>query len=161
MAFQLLGLGYAAWATLVNDYIMDNDDIQQTTLVRKLTRTPSMLFFDQGLVTPPLVVAQVGPSLTITLVQSDEHPTIAADIKIDFFPLASHPQGALTQAATTVIVQHLSEIGKKAKAAKGHAKLLLLLLHADLDTTTRVITNITQTRMRSRLANCRILLHTW
>ena len=78
------------------------------------------------------------------MVQSDDYPAIAANIKKDYFPPATNLQGALNQAATTLIVQHPSEIGKQKEAAKGHAKLLLLLLQANVDATTVAITNIAQ-----------------
>ena len=121
MAFQLIGLGYTAWATLINDHITDDKDIQKIFNLGESTHNNNFgifmtEFFDQNLVAPPLVIARVGPSLTILLFHSYDYPAITADFKKDYFPPATNPQGALSQAATMVIVQHSSEIGKKADA---------------------------------------------
>ena len=97
MAFKLLGPGYTACATLVNDHITDNNNIQHILDLGESTHNNNFNafateFFNQDPMAPTLVIAQVGPSLTITLVQLDEYPAIAADIKKDYFSPASHPQ---------------------------------------------------------------------
>ena len=149
LAFQNLGPGYAAWATLVNDYVTDDKDIQKVFDLGEIAHGNfdqfTKEYFPQDLVEPSLSIIRVGPSLPITMVQSDDYPAIAAEIKKDYFPAATNlHHGVLTQAATTLIVQHPSEIGKQKEAAKGHAKLLLLLLWADINEATGVITNVTQ-----------------
>ena len=149
LAFQNLGPGYAAWANLVNDYITDDDDIQKVFDLGETAHANFGQFaneyFPQELVSPCLSILRAGPSLPITMVQSDDYPAIAVEIKKDYFPAATNlHHGALTQAATTLIVQHPSEIGKQKEAAKGHAKLLLLLLRADVNEATGVFTNVTQ-----------------
>ena len=134
-------------ANLVNGYITDDDDIQKLFDLGETAHANfdqfTKEYFPQDLVAPSLSILRVGPSLPITMVQSDDYPAIAADIKKDYFPPATNlHHSALTQAATTLIVQHPSEIGKQKEAAKGNANLLLLLLRADVDATTGAIANI-------------------
>ena len=78
-------------------------------------------------------VRRVGPTTTLSLTQSDLYPTISDIIKKSFCFPSTSTQGVLSQAAATVIVQHPSEMGKKAEAVKGQ-----------LDQVTGAITNIIQ-----------------
>ena len=61
MAIQLLGLGYAAWATLINDHITDDNNIQKIFDLGESTHNNNFNvfvteFFNQYLVAPTLII---------------------------------------------------------------------------------------------------------
>ena len=65
---------------------------------------------------------RTGPCLSVTLVQLDDYPVLAAKIKRKFnLLLASGPLPGVT----TMTIQHPSEVGRDAEATKGMSKLLL------------------------------------
>ena len=71
----------------------------------------------------------MGPCLSVTLVQLDDYPVLAAELKREFNP---SPVSGLP-GVTTMTIQHPSEIGRNAEAAKGMLKLLLFCLCGDVN----------------------------
>ena len=146
-AFGRLGLGYATWISLANE-LLEEDENMDKVFENGIAEegaggsfdTFVSRYFHNNLATYGFKVRRVGPATTLTLTQSDFYPAIADDIKKNFGLYSAPSQSALGQLASTVIVQHSSEMGKKAEAEKGHAKLLLLHVCGDLDN--KAITNI-------------------
>ncbi len=73
---------------------------------------------------------RTGPCLSVTLVQSDDYPVLAAEIKREFNPLSA--SGPLP-GVTTMTIQHPSKVGRDAEATKGISKLLLFFLCGDVN----------------------------
>jgi hypothetical protein len=147
-AFTNLGPGYALWINLANGAIEDEEDVQKIidsgtgegtdgTFLSFVNR-----YFHSDCDKYGVKVRRVGPTTMLSLPQSNLYPTISDTIKKNFGLSLTSPQGGFNQATATVIVQHPSEMGKKAEAAKGQQKLLLMMLCGDIDLATGAITNI-------------------
>jgi hypothetical protein len=149
-AFTNLGPGYALWINLANGAIEDEEDVHKVidsgtgegtdgTFLSFVNR-----YFHSDCDKYGVEVRRVGPTTTLSLPQSSLYPTISDTIKKNFGLSSTSPQGGLSQATATVIVQHPSEMGKKAEAAKGQQKLLLMMVCGNIDLVTGTISNITQ-----------------
>jgi len=149
-AFANLGPGYALWINLANGAIEDEEDIHKTIesgIAEAVDGTCQSLvnrYFHSDCDKYGVEVRRVGPTTTLSLPQSSLYPTISDTIKKNFGLSSTSPQGGLSQATATVIVQHPSEMGKKAEAAKGQQKLLLMMVCGNIDLVTGTISNIIQ-----------------
>ena len=144
-AFANLGPGYATWIATAADSIVDNDDIHKVFdngSAAHGNRFDSFVaeYFTNDRAKSGLPITRAAPTITLTSVQSDEYQAIAMDIKKEYFKAS--PQGVISQAATTVIVQHSGKIGKKAEAVKGLQKLFLFHVCAKIDFTSGVVSNV-------------------
>lgn len=144
-AFKLLGPGYDSWVKTAAEAIEVDDDMDKVFDNGSAANGGKFdafvaEFFTNDRAKSGLPITRAPPTLSLTSVQSEEYPAIAMEIKKEYLPAA--PQGVISQAATTLIVQHSGEIGKKAEAAKGIQKLFLLLMRADINPTTGAITNV-------------------
>ena len=149
-AFGNLGPGYALWINLANGAIEDEEDIHKVIDSGIAEGTDGTFrsfvnrYFHSDCDKYGVKVRRVGPTTTLSLPQSNLYPTISDTIKKNFGLSSTSPQGVLSQAAATVIVQHPSEMGKKAEAVKGQQKLLLMMVCGNIDLVTGTISNITQ-----------------
>jgi hypothetical protein len=126
LAFERLGTGYEAWSimagvALINlieiDMVIENATTDNLDDFKKFTKK----YLCYELASAGIKATRSGPCLSVTLVQSDDYPILAAELKREFNPsLVSGPPGV-----TTMTIQHPSEVGRDAEAAKGMSKLLL------------------------------------
>jgi hypothetical protein len=138
-AFGNLGVGYETWINLANDSLAEDDNTDKVFENGIADAGNGATFgtfvsnyFHTNLVTYGVEVRRVGPSSTLTVTQSDFYPAIADAIKKNFCLSLPSAMSTTGQLASTVIVQHASEMGKKAEAEKGHTKLLLLHICGDI-----------------------------
>ena len=146
-AFGQLGPGYAAWVATAVDAIEVDEDMDKVfdlgvAAHGNTFETFAAVYFTNDQVKSGLDIRRAAPTITLTSVQSEDYQAIASDIKKEYFQAS--PQSVIGQAAATVIVQHSSEMGKKAEAVKGQVKLLLFHLRGKVDFHTGAITDIVQ-----------------
>ena len=144
-AFKLLGPGYDSWVTIAAEAIEVDENMDKVFDNGSAANGGKFdafvtEFFTNDRAKSGLPITRAPPTLSLTSVQSDEYPATAMEIKKEYSQVTT--QSVIGQAATTLIVQHSSEIGKKAEAAKGIQKLFLLLVRADIDPLTGAISNV-------------------
>ena len=74
-----------------------------------------------------VIPTRTGPCLSVTLVQLDDYPVLAAELKREFNSPSTIGTSVCPSGVTTMTIQHPSDIGRDAEAAKGMSKLLLFL----------------------------------
>ena len=144
LAFERLGTGYEAWSIMAGvalenpseiDTVIDNATTDNLDEFKEFTKK----YLCYELASAGIKATRTGPCLSVTLVQSDDYPVLAAKIKREFNPsLASGPPGV-----TTMTIQHPSEIGSDAEATNGMSKLLLFCLCGDVNLNDGTIGNVT------------------
>ena len=89
-----------------------------------------------------IIPTRAGPCLSVTLVQSDNYPILAAKLKRKFNLPSISGAPVCPPGVTTMTIQHLKEIGRDAEAAKRMSKLLLFCLCGDVNLNNGTITNV-------------------
>ncbi len=145
LAFERLGTGYKAWSimagvTLKNlseiNMVLNNATTDNIDEFKEFTK--KHLCYE--LASAGIKATRTGPCLSVTLVQSDDYPVLAAKIKRKFNPLSL--RGPLP-GVTTMTIQHPSKVGRDAEATKGMSKLLLFCLCGDVNLNDGTIGNVT------------------
>ncbi len=143
LAFSLLGKGYDAWSHFASISLSKDKTID--TIITKATdvSAPNKAYeaytFNKS--------KQYGVKLlrdnsltTATLVDSNDYPTIANNIRAIYTPTI--PTTQVNPATTTVTVTSPSDMGKDEEAQKGLVKFLLFSLCGDVNFETRTINYI-------------------
>jgi hypothetical protein len=106
LAFERLGTGYEAWSIMAGvalknltkiDMLIDNATIGNIDELKEFTNK----YLCYELATVGIKATRTGPCLSVTLIQSDDYPVLAAEIKREFNPLS--PSGPLPGVTTMTI----------------------------------------------------------
>ena len=116
------------------DMVIENANINKPNKFNDIAKK----YLCYELASAGIEATRMGPFLSVTLVQLDDYPVLAAELKRKFNPLSV--SGLL--GVTTMTIQHPSEIGRNAEAAKGMLKLLLFCLFGDVNLNNRTIANV-------------------
>ena len=146
LAFERLGTGYETWSIMAGVALEHLDDID--VVVENASNNNNRNEFKEfakkylcyDLASAGIKATRTGPCLSVTLVQSDDYPVLAAEIKCEFNPLSA--SGPLP-GVTTMTIQHPSKVGRDAEATKGMSKLLLFCLCGDVNLNNGTIGNVT------------------
>jgi hypothetical protein len=146
LAFERLGTGYEAWSIMAGVALEHLDDID--VVIKNASNDNNRDEFKEfakkylcyDLASAGIKATRTGPCLSVTLVQSDDYPVLAAEIKREFNPLSA--SGPLP-GVTTMTIQHPSEVGRDAEATNRMSKLLLFCLCGDVNMDNGTISNMT------------------
>ncbi len=119
LTFERLGTGYETWSIMAGVALehLDNIDV----VVENASNNNNCDEFKEfakkylcyDLASAGIKATRTGPCLSVTLVQSDDYPVLAAEIKSEFNPLSA--SGPLP-GVPTMTIQHPSEVGRDAEA---------------------------------------------
>ena len=129
LVFECLGSGYEAWSTMAGVAL---ENLSEINIVIENATTDKLedfikfakKYFRYELEHAGIIPTRAGPCLSVTLVQLDNYPVLAAKLKRKFNPPSTSGAPVCPPGVTKMTIQHPSEIGRDAEAAKGMLKLL-------------------------------------